>query len=229
MSPPERPNRILAGIKVLDTPLIQKALSYARENLSDVAYNHIGRSWLLGQYIADNTPSLASRDEELQSIASILHDLGWSHNTSLISSDKRFEVDSANAAVEFVKREGVKEEWDERRLQLLWDAVALHTTASIAIHKEKEVKAVCVGIWAEFTPVEKAYGGVLTESVWNEIVTEFPRDGFKEGVKEILCTLCRTKPETTYDNFVGDVGDRYVEGYSLEGKKFPDRLAAVVN
>lgn len=32
--------------------------------------------------------------------------------------------------------------------------------------------------------------------------------------------LCKTKPETTYDNTVGEWGDRYLqgEGYSREGK-----------
>jgi hypothetical protein len=37
------------------------------------------------------------------------------------SKDKRFEVDGANVAREFLKREG---ETDERKLQLAWDAIA---------------------------------------------------------------------------------------------------------
>lgn len=112
---------------------------------------------------------------------------------------------------------------------MLWDAVALHTTASIAIHKEKEVKATCVGIGAEFVPFEQAYGGVLTKEIWEGIVEVFPRTNFKQGVTEILCGLCRTKPETTYDNFVGDLGEAYVEGNTLEGKRLVDGLKAVVN
>lgn len=223
------PTRVLAGISVLDTHLVNKALAYARNNLNDVAYNHIARSWLLGQYIADNSPEIKDRDVELHSIATILHDLGWSHNASLISEDKRFEVDSANETVAFVLKEGVEEEWSKQRLQLLWDSVALHTTASIAIHKEAEVKACCLGIWAEFQPLEATYGGVLTQEVWDAIVKEFPRTDFIEGVTEILCGLCRTKPVTTYDNFVGNFGEAYVEGYSLKGKKMVDGLKAVVN
>jgi hypothetical protein len=45
---------------------------------------------------------------------------------------------------------------------------------------------------------------VLKRSPWNEIVEVFPRLGLSEGTKEIFCSLCRTKPETTYDNAVGD-------------------------
>jgi hypothetical protein len=48
---------------------------------------------------------------------------------------------------EFLKREG---ETDERRLQLAWDAIALHSTASIALHKEPEVMICCAGIIADF-------------------------------------------------------------------------------
>ncbi|KAH9214824.1 hypothetical protein DL95DRAFT_435816 [Leptodontidium sp. 2 PMI_412] len=204
----------LAGIKVLDTPLVNKALLYARENLNEAAFNHIARSWLLGQFITDNSPEIKDRDIELHSVATILHDLGWSHNAELISDEKKFEGDSANKTVKFVLRE---------------DAVALHTTASIAIHKKKEVKACCLGIRAEFVPLNETYDGVLTQDVWDVIVKEFPRTEFKEGVIEILCGLCRTKPISTYGNFLGDFGTAYVEGYSSEGKRLVDGQEAVVD
>lgn len=34
-----------------------------------------------------------------------------------------------------------------------------------------------------------------------------------------MCNLCRTKPQTTYDNFVGDFGEEMVEGYSRKGNR----------
>lgn len=48
----------------------------------------------------------------------------------------------------------------------------------------------------------------------------------KEGLREICCRLCRTKPETTYDNFVGEYGERYIEGFSLAGKRVIDFMEA---
>ena len=48
----------------------------------------------------------------------------------------------------------------------------------------------------------------------------------KEGIREICCRLCRTKLETTYDNFVGQYGERYIEGFSLTGKRNIDFLEA---
>lgn len=94
------------------------------------------------------------------------------------------------------------------------------------MHKEPEVVATTIGISTDFVGTSPADGGHLTWEAWNGIVKEFPRLGMKEGIRDILCNLCRTKPETTYDNFVGDFGERYVEGFSLAGKKTVDWVEA---
>jgi len=220
------PTRILAGVAVPDTPLISKALGYARQHCDDFTYNHVLRSWIFGIYIADRVPELQNRDAELHSIAAILHDLGWAaSDTEFITKDKRFEVDGANATREFLRREGESREWDAHRLQLAWDAVALHTTWSLAVEKEAEVKACCWGVLSDFTGPEKAPGGVLTREVWEGVVREYPRLGFREGIKEKFCGLCREKPRTTYDTFASDFGERYVEGYSKVGFRDIDILA----
>jgi HD domain len=218
------PTRLLAGVLIPDTPLITAALAFARQHMNDITYNHVLRSLLFSESIASSLPS-SHRDTEIQAVASILHDLGWSYSDPEIASkDKRFEVDGANAAREFLKREGVT---DERRLQLVWDAIALHSTSSIALHKEPEVMLCCVGIVADFRgPEEKSFKGLLKRKVWEDVGKEFPRTGFKDGVTEILCGLCREKPGTTYDNWVADWGIAYVEGYSREGKRVLDAFLA---
>lgn len=218
------PTRVLAGVLVPDTPLITKALALCRKHLNDLAYNHCIRSWLFGSVIAAKTPELQGLDIEVHAIAAILHDLGWDEAGDFVTQDKRFEVDGANAAREFLKREAG--DWDEHRLQVVWDAIALHTTPSIAWHKEPEVIATSYGTTADFAGPDQAVGGHLTWEAWNVIVKEFPRLGMKEGVREILCGLCRTKPQTTYDNFVGQYGERYVEGYTVAGKEAIDFLEA---
>ena len=146
------PTRNRAGIAVPDTPLITAAIDLARKHLSDMAYNHVMRCWLLGFVIADKIPPLQSRDRELHALAAILHDLGWDTTNTFTSPDKRFEVDGANAARLFIKQEVERagaDDWDHHRLQLLWDAIALHTTPSIAQHKEPEVAATGLGIFGK--------------------------------------------------------------------------------
>lgn len=95
------PTKVIASVTAPDTPLINKAYEFARGNLEDFAFNHVVRSWLFASFIGDHIPPLQGRDIELHSIAALLHDLGWSKSPELISKDKRFEVDGANAAREF--------------------------------------------------------------------------------------------------------------------------------
>ncbi|KAK1050115.1 hypothetical protein LTR74_017132 [Friedmanniomyces endolithicus] len=238
MSSTSLPTRTLAGIAVPDTPLITAAIALIRQYLSDMAYNHSMRSWLFGFAIADKLPHLQDRDRELHALAAILHDLGWDPTGTFISPDKRFEIDGANAARTFIEQEvvrrssggggGVQQDWDKHRLQLLWDAIALHTTPSIAVHKEMEVGATGFGIGAEFRG-RGIIPNTMTQQEWDAIVAEFPRQGFRDGVKAIMCGLCKTKPETTYDNFVGDFGDKFVEGYSTKGHRPSEMILATAD
>jgi hypothetical protein len=156
-------------------------------------------------------------------VSAILHDIGWDPTGELVSSDKRFEVDGANAARDFLKRE-VGDAWDKHRVQLVWDAIALHTIGSVVFHKEPEVQACAYGIWADFQGPDRVPNGLLSWDEYKPIVKEFPRLGLMAGLKEVMCHLCRTKPETTYDNTVGEWGDKYVEGYDRTGKKTQDLL-----
>jgi hypothetical protein len=221
------PTRTLAGISTPYTPLVTASIAFARVKLNDMSYNHIMRSFLLGFAVSDKLPHLSTtRDKELHAIAAILHDQGWDITGSLVSKDKRFEVDSANAARDFIASQ--TSDWDKHRLQVLWDAIALHATPSIAMHKEPEVVAAHLGIMCDVIGWEAAPKGTLTQEQWDQVVREFPRTGMKEGFLKILCGLCRTKPETTYDNWVGDVGEKLgVEGYSREGRTVVDLMVNI--
>jgi hypothetical protein len=75
-------------------------------------------------------------------------------DTEYVSDDKRFEVDGANVARELVRKQGAN--WDKHREQLLWDAVALHTSPDIAAHKELEVALVSGGTFCELAGPEIA-------------------------------------------------------------------------
>ena len=112
-------------------------------------------------------------------------------------------------------------------MQLVWDACALHSTASIARHKEPEVVATSLGISADFAGPGEGKGKV-SKAQWDVVVKEWPREGMLEGIKETLCELCRRKPATTYDNWVGQYGEKYLggEGYSLEKKRIIDFVEA---
>ena len=215
------PTKVLAGIAVPDTPLIDSAIAFAKDHLNEMSFNHIMRSFLLGFCIASKDPKLSNRDLEVHAISAILHDMGWDQTGRLVSKHKRFEVDGADAARDFLGREAPH--WDEHRVQLVWDAIALHTMPSINQYKEVEVAYCARGIGTDFRGPDGT-GGRLTWDEWDAIVKQFPRLNLADGVTEIMCNFCKHKPETTYDNLVSDVGELHVEGYSREGNKFVNPL-----
>lgn len=191
------PTRELAGVTVVDTPLVRAAEAFAKKHNEHAAFKHVMRSWLYGVLMIQANETLSSSiDLELHSVATILHDLGWdrAENSTLVSPDKRFEVDGAIAARGFVTGHEGGTEWDERRLQLLWDSIALHTQPSIALYKELDVRVVLESISMDaFGPM---YG--VSEEDYALVGEVFPKDDLFVMGNETTIWLCRTKPETTY-------------------------------
>jgi hypothetical protein len=152
-----------------------------------------------------------------------MHDLGWATDKSLLSKDKRFEVDSANMARDYLKEATLGESWDKRRIQLMWDAIALHATGSFALHKEPEVLIAHLGVMADFFGPDLP-GGLISVEEYKEVIGAFPRDGFKDQFLQIMCGLCEYKPETTYDNLVFDFGCVYgTDGKGTDKKEFAEK------
>ncbi len=191
------PRRTVASVSVVDTPLVRAAQDFARAHSSDFVYKHVMRSWLFGALIIYRNETLRGAiDLEVHAISTILHDLGWDRtpNSSIISPDRRFEVDAAIAARSFIMDHGDGTQWGERRVQLVWDAIALHTERRIAYLKELDVQVVSKGISLDF---DGPGLGVLPDE-YAAVVREFPKEDLKSGVNETIIWLCQTKPGSTY-------------------------------
>jgi hypothetical protein len=143
-------------------------------------------------------------DAELLAVAAILHDLGL---TERYNGENRFEVDGANAAREFMKDRGIS----AQQTQVVWDAIALHTTPTLALHKEPEVVMTHSGI-----AVDVLGAGLdrIPQEKQRAILAAFPRLAFKDEFKGCLCNVVRQKPMTAIDNILRDFGIRYVEGFT---------------
>ncbi|KAH8665156.1 metal dependent phosphohydrolase [Tricladium varicosporioides] len=198
------------GISLPNTPLIRGALDHLKKYTSPATVNHCIRSAYFAVLLSRKIPRNTSEplDMELIIFSTIMHDLGWATDKTILSKDKRFEVDGANMARSYLEEVKLSIGWGKHRTQLMWDAIALHATPSFALHKEPEVMLAHIGIMADFWgPNFPGYPITIEEN--NEIVEAFPRLGFKEQFLEIMCGLCALKPGTTYDNFVGDYGVEY--------------------
>ena len=196
-APAAIPTRELAGVTVIDTPLVRAAEAYALDHSSWPVYKHIMRSWLYGVLMIQADKSLScSVDLEVHAIAAILHDLGWDQtpNSTLISPDRRFEVDGAVAARKFISSHEDGSDWEERRVQLVWDSIALHAEPSIANYKELDVQVVAKGIGLDFTG--PAYG--ISEEDYALVGQEYPKDDLIPAANQTLIWLCQTKPAATY-------------------------------
>lgn len=193
---------VLAGIKVVDTPLVRDAVELARNSSESYLFNHAMRSWLFGVLFAEGAKP--APDPELLAVSAILHDLGL---TDRYSAQERFEVDGANAARAFLNERGIP----AHQIQLVWDAIALHTTRSIALHKEPEVAMTHSGISVD---VIGAGLELIPQDKVRAVLAEFPRLAMKKQFQKRLCSLVRQKPATSYDNILRDIGTRYVAGYT---------------
>ncbi|KAH8887862.1 hypothetical protein GQ53DRAFT_725593 [Thozetella sp. PMI_491] len=210
------PVRNIAGVQVVDTPIVRDAHDLVQKLSSNFTYKHVMRSWLFSTLIIrHNTTLQQTVDLEAQALGVILHDLGWNQGTAAISSDKRFEVDGAIAARQFIGEHRDAKHWDERRVQLVWDSIALHTEPTISLYKESNVKVVGQGIFADFIGPST---GITTEE-YATVVQAFPNDDFAKGVNDTMIWLCQAKPATTYDTWMQPWGEHFVTNYSAVGSR----------
>ena len=194
--------RLLAGVAVPDTPIVSRAIEYARKHTEPYLFNHSMRSWLFAAAIAQAKGK--PYDPEVLAVATVLHDIGLAQ---AFSGPLRFEVEGANAAREFARGEGM----NESRAQLIWDGVALNSTPSLALYKENEVALATMGIGLD-------WGGwgidQFTADQVATIVDTFPLLQMKQQFTRDVCRIVESRPGTTYDNFARDFGERFVAGYT---------------
>jgi hypothetical protein len=194
--------RVLAGITVIDTPVVTRALDYANVHSEPVLFNHAVRSWLFAVRLGQLQG--IAHDPEVVALGALLHDLGLTDRFS--GGHRRFEVEGADAARAFARGQGL----DDRRVQLVWDAVALNSTPSLARYKEAEVALCTAGIVLDFGGPQ--YDQIPPDEM-TSVLAAFPRLDMKRSFADSVCRIVTTKPETTYDNFARDFGERFVPGY----------------
>src|SRR5260370_16261779 len=123
-------NTSSAGVRVPESKLAQAATELVRDTESDLLFHHSTRVYYFGT-LAGLRKKLKF-DPELLYIGAMFHDMGLTKEYS--SATERFEVDSANAARDFLRQHGI----DEPPIDVVWDAIALHPTPGIPHHKKPQ-------------------------------------------------------------------------------------------
>ncbi len=196
------PSRRYGDVRVPDSPLARDAADLVRGILDDLLWDHSHRVYLFGALRgrAKGRPA----DPELLYVGALFHDVGLVEGHR--SPDLRFEVDGAHAAAAFLSAHGI----DERDVEKVWDAVALHTTPGIPEHKGPEVAGVTLGVELDVLGIGL---DELPEDVRRSIVADFPRPDFKRRIVEAFGAGIAHKPQTAFGNVKADVLQRTLPGY----------------
>ncbi|QHW29662.1 HD domain-containing protein [Paenibacillus rhizovicinus] len=193
----------IADIKIPDSKLAVEAAELLRDQGDELLWNHSNRVFLFAA-LKGNLQQV-KYDSELLYISSLFHDLGLT--PAYRSPDKRFEVDGANAARDFLRSRGVPEE----SIKLVWDAVALHTSTGIVEYKEAEAALMNFGVG--YDVVGKNFD-LFSEEIRRQVVEAFPRNQFKQNILHAFLEGFKHKPETTYGTINADVCELLLPGYT---------------
>ena len=188
-------NTSIAGVSIPDSKLTREVTELIRDTESPLLFHHSTRVYLFGALTGQRRA--LKFDPELLYIGAMFHDIGLTEAHR--HSHERFEVDGANAARDFMRRHGLP----EASIELVWDAIALHTTPGIPQHKKPEVALVTAGVemdvlgiaYQEFTDLERA-----------QVVSAHPRGGqFKENIIQAFCDGMKHRPDSTFGTVNDDV------------------------
>ena len=185
----------IEGVTIPDSELAREVTELVRHTESDLLFHHSTRVYYFGA-LAGLRQNLKF-DSELLYIGAMFHDMGLTKQYS--SPTERFEVDSANAARDFLRQHGI----DEASIEVVWDAIALHTTPGIPKHKKPEVALVTAGVDMDVLGI-----GYLDvpDAQREAVVKAHPRGGhFKEQIIRAFHYGFCHKPETTWGTMNDDV------------------------
>jgi hypothetical protein len=211
------PNLAHASI-IPDSLVAKEATGILREHSTDLLFNHSMRVYL---FAAEQGRQRELRfDPELLYVAAAFHDLGLIKKFS--SPDERFEVDGANAARQFLNVHNIAED----QVQIVWEAIALHTTPGIPKFMRPEVALLNSGVLLDVLGV--GFNQFPME-VREEIVARYPRTNFKMGFIQQYFAGFAHKPATTYGTVNAALCERFIPGYKspdgfdlIAASPFPD-------
>ena len=185
----------LTEITIPDSELCQKATHLVKKVSSKCLCNHCMRTYFFGTLLGQREGF--KYDRELFYVAAVLHDLGL---TETFRGEQRFEVEGADAAKKFVLEQGLS----ESQAEVVWDAIALHTSNGIASRKQPEIALVHLGASVDVLGLGL---DALEPSTVEEVVENYPRVNFKQEMRDLLLSDIKQKsPLAIATTWMAEVG-----------------------
>jgi hypothetical protein len=185
----------VAGITIPESKLAREVTELVRDTEPPLLFHHSSRVYYWGALTGKRRG--LRFDPELLYAGTMFHDMGLT--PAHASAHERFEVDGANLARDFLRSHGI----DERDIETVWTAIALHTTPRIPQHMHPVIALVTAGVemdvlgiaFSEFTQAER-----------EAVLRMHPRPTrFKEEIIQAFYDGFHRKPETTFGTVNADV------------------------
>jgi hypothetical protein len=178
---------VISGIAIPDSRLAREAAELVRSHESEMLFNHSVRVYVFGALKGQRQK--LKFDPELLYVAALFHDLGLADHYH--SDNRRFEVDGADAARAFLRGHGIA----EAEADLVWEAVALHTTPGIPQFMRPEIALTNAGVLVDVVGV--GYDEYTAEQR-DQVIAALPRGDFKNEFVEVQTCSAMKKPQTTF-------------------------------
>jgi hypothetical protein len=187
--------RSIEKIGIPDSKLCQEITDLVRDTESELLFNHSSRVYYFGALTGLRRG--LRFDRELLYAGAMFHDMGLTQQHS--SQTERFEVNSANTARDFLKAYNIA----QGDIDLVWTAIALHTTPGIPVHMHPVIALLTAGV--EMDVLGIAYEE-FTDGERQGAVAANPRTvHFKEDIIQTFYDGMKHRPDTTYGSVNADV------------------------
>ena len=188
----------VAGIEIPDTELVRDVTEYIRDAEDDLLFDHSRRVFLFGALHGRRRG--LQPDLELLYFGAMFHDLGLTERYR--TSTLRFEVDSANAARDFLLQRGLgKSDADK-----VWLSIALHTTPGIPEFLESEIALVTAGVETDVLGIGR---DDLSAETLSAVTAAHPRPDFKRRILAAFNNGMQHRPHTTFGTVNADVLEHF--------------------
>jgi HD superfamily phosphodiesterase len=193
---------VIAGVEIPESALMREVTDLLESSAPPLIFHHSRRVFLWGS-LRGRKRGL-SYDPELLYAGALFHDLGLTERFA--GSDQRFELDGADEARRVLLEHGVAPE----RADLVWEAIALHTTPEIPWRMAPEVALVTAGV--ELDVLGFGYDEVTAQER-AEVTAAHPRPDFKRKILRAFTNGMAHRPQTTFGTVNADVLTHCLPGF----------------
>jgi len=137
-------------------------------------------------------------------VGAMFHDIGLTQRYR--TSSLRFEVDSANAARDFLLEHGV----DEAAARTVWLSIALHTTPNVPEFLDPEIALVTAGVDTDVLGIER---DDLPAEALAAVTAAHPRPDFKNRILQAFTDGMAHRPHSTFGTVNADVLEHFDDSF----------------